>query len=227
MFGSGEVGSSVAKLEWTGPNGRFGSAELAAADGGRVLGRNPDSDIVIEHDAAVSGTHAKFEYLGRAWFVLDLGSRNGTDVNDTRIAASHRLRDRDKLKIGNTAFVFYDEATQGDRTTSPIKPPPKPLPLPALTNAEKRVLLELCRPWFAAPEDRKSFTVPTSVADIATALVVGKGAVQQHLEHLYDKFGIRPEQSGDRRVRLANEVIERKGLTDVDYESPPPEEPDD
>ena len=89
-----------------------------------------------------------------------------------------------------------------------LNPPPKPLPLPALTNAEKRVLLELCRPWFAAPEDRKSFTVPTSVADIAAALVVGKGAVQQHLEHLYDKFGIRPDQSGDRRVRLANEVIE-------------------
>ena len=70
-----------------------------------VLGRGTDCDIQVDRDS-VSRRHAKVFLLdGTTWCVQDLGSTNGSYVNDNQIEQS-ALRDGDFLKIGAAIFKF-------------------------------------------------------------------------------------------------------------------------
>ncbi len=70
-----------------------------------VIGRRPDAEIVIDH-LAVSWSHAMIE-LGPSgrWWLLDLGSTNGTSVNG--IGVTERLLSRgDVIRIADCSLVF-------------------------------------------------------------------------------------------------------------------------
>lgn len=66
------------------------------------VGRHPASDLRFdpERDLEVSARHAALMQQGGAWYVRDLGSRNGTFVNGHRIAADTKLDDTDQLRFG-------------------------------------------------------------------------------------------------------------------------------
>lgn len=70
-----------------------------------VLGRHPGCDIVLEV-GAVSRQHARIVRLDDSFYVEDLGSRNGTFVNEERVEGRCRLSDGDELKICDMVFVF-------------------------------------------------------------------------------------------------------------------------
>jgi hypothetical protein len=55
------------------------------------------------------------------------------------------------------------------------------------------------------------FVERASVREIAKELVVTEAAVKQHLQHLYDKFGI-PESEPRRRLVLAREALRRDAV---------------
>lgn len=71
----------------------------------QIIGRSSDSDIVV-HDLNASRTHAelRFEPQG-VWVVSDLGSTNGTRVNDMPIT-SQALQPGDRITVGTTVFEF-------------------------------------------------------------------------------------------------------------------------
>jgi diguanylate cyclase (GGDEF)-like protein len=69
-----------------------------------VIGRGADCSIQVDRDS-VSRKHAKVFCQGNQWQVLDLGSTNGSYVNDGQITQCS-LRDGDLLKIGNAIFKF-------------------------------------------------------------------------------------------------------------------------
>jgi diguanylate cyclase (GGDEF)-like protein len=69
-----------------------------------VIGRGGDCDIQVDRDS-VSRRHAKVSRAGSGWQVQDLGSTNGSYVNDAQIT-QYSLRDGDLLKIGNAIFKF-------------------------------------------------------------------------------------------------------------------------
>jgi diguanylate cyclase (GGDEF)-like protein len=69
-----------------------------------VIGRGADCDIQVDRDS-VSRKHAKVIRAGAGWQVVDLGSTNGSYVNDGQITQCS-LRDGDLLKIGNAIFKF-------------------------------------------------------------------------------------------------------------------------
>lgn len=67
-------------------------------------GRSMQCSIPLDDDA-VSRRHACIEWTGSGYALRDLGSTNGTYVND--IAVQERtLRDGDQIKIGRTIFKF-------------------------------------------------------------------------------------------------------------------------
>jgi pSer/pThr/pTyr-binding forkhead associated (FHA) protein len=70
-----------------------------------VLGRSPESDIVIL-DPYVSARHAEIVLSGSGFFVRDLGSANGTYVNGRRLGRKRLLRRGDRLEVGDTVFRF-------------------------------------------------------------------------------------------------------------------------
>jgi class 3 adenylate cyclase len=98
------------------------SAWLESSDGTKTpirgacsIGRGRGNDLVIA-DGRVSRAHAMIHCLtpGEFWLV-DLHSANGTEVNGRRVARSIRIEDRDRLEIGRHTFVFREECTTEDK----------------------------------------------------------------------------------------------------------------
>ncbi|MBX7265467.1 FHA domain-containing protein [Micromonospora sp. Llam7] len=73
----------------------------------QVIGRDPAVDIVV-HDPHLSRRHAEIWLAGEGVSLVDLGSTNGTWVNDLRAAGVARLTDGDVIRIGHTELRFVD-----------------------------------------------------------------------------------------------------------------------
>ena len=69
-----------------------------------VLGRSKDSDIRVE-DANVSRRHAELRREGADWWLVDLDSTNGTELNGRRVSRS-KLTDGDTIRLGATDLAF-------------------------------------------------------------------------------------------------------------------------
>lgn len=70
-----------------------------------VVGRSSKADIQVDQES-VSRNHARFAQDGGRVMVEDLGSTNGTFVNDDPIDGATQLRNGDLIKIGRTIFKF-------------------------------------------------------------------------------------------------------------------------
>lgn len=68
-----------------------------------TLGRDLNSTIFVDDEFA-SGTHAALTFRGRAWYVEDRGSTNGTWVNGHRIQRPVALSYGDELSVGRVRF---------------------------------------------------------------------------------------------------------------------------
>jgi pSer/pThr/pTyr-binding forkhead associated (FHA) protein len=82
-----------------------GTADLSPGEAfdvndGVTLGRSTEAEMIV-NDAAVSAVHARISRVGRAWLVADLGSTNGTRVNDRPVNGDTALGDGDVLGVGN------------------------------------------------------------------------------------------------------------------------------
>jgi pSer/pThr/pTyr-binding forkhead associated (FHA) protein len=66
--------------------------------GDMKIGRKPGCDIHLDN-LAVSGEHANIFTIGEDSFVQDMGSTNGTFINNKRIT-KHHLRNGDTVVIG-------------------------------------------------------------------------------------------------------------------------------
>ena len=76
------------------------------------IGRDPAAGLALPDDQLVSSRHARVSPHADGAVVEDLGSRNGTFVNNVRIAEPTLIRPGDVLQIGNTtiAVVVAQEA---------------------------------------------------------------------------------------------------------------------
>ncbi len=86
------------------------------------IGRGPDNIIQVI-DSHMSRNHSLVIYNEGYWFARDLGSKNGTLVNNKPIPRDHKLEHGDKLMIGETVFVFEHDvdAFNSDETLSGMK----------------------------------------------------------------------------------------------------------
>ncbi len=69
-----------------------------------LIGRSSKADVQIDQES-VSRNHAKIINTGKSMILRDLGSTNGTYVND-QLIDEYVLRDGDLVKIGRTIFKF-------------------------------------------------------------------------------------------------------------------------
>ncbi len=72
-----------------------------------VVGRSRDVDVQIE-DPNVSRRHAEVVQQGSTWWVIDLGSTNGVEVDGRRVQRA-RLDDGTSFVIGETTVTFSTE----------------------------------------------------------------------------------------------------------------------
>ncbi|ATO16721.1 FHA domain-containing protein [Micromonospora sp. WMMA2032] len=105
--------------------------------GVQVIGRAPSADIVLA-DPHLSRRHATVQATTDGVLLTDLGSTNGTWLNDRRISGSVPLADGDVVRLGRTDLRLYDP---GVARTDPVgmsfgaprrdQRPTLPLPVPA------------------------------------------------------------------------------------------------
>jgi hypothetical protein len=72
-----------------------------------VIGRSRDCDIQVA-DSNVSRRHAEVRQEGAAYWVVDLDSTNGTEVNGRRLKRA-KLKPGDTITVGATELVFRQE----------------------------------------------------------------------------------------------------------------------
>ena len=70
--------------------------------GAQILGRVPENDLVVEHPS-VSRQHARIDFGPQGYIVTDLGSTNGTFVDDNPVREA-ALYHGCFLKVGNAVF---------------------------------------------------------------------------------------------------------------------------
>lgn len=81
------------------PEGRPAAGTSLPLDAINSIGRDVNNSIVID-DSFVSADHAVLSFRGRAWYVEDRGSTNGTWLNGQRVEGLLPLGYGDEVQIG-------------------------------------------------------------------------------------------------------------------------------
>jgi adenylate cyclase len=85
-----------------------------------TLGRGSENDIPLS-DKCASRNHAMFQLVGESnYFLIDLGSRNGSFVNGRRVTIPVSLKNGDRITLGETELEFHcpELATSPDTASS-------------------------------------------------------------------------------------------------------------
>jgi predicted component of type VI protein secretion system len=174
-----------------------------------TIGRARSADVSVWWDDAVSRVHAEIVRVGGRWTIVDDGlSRNGTFINGTRLQGRRTLRDRDEVRVGATIVaVRLPAAAEGattrhaDDTFADVR----------VTEAQRRVLMALCRPY----KDGDEFARPATNQQIADELFLSINAVKTHLRALFRAFGVGEDvPQNEKRLRVVETAL-RRGLVSL------------
>jgi diguanylate cyclase (GGDEF)-like protein len=69
------------------------------------IGREETNDVVFE-DNGISRAHARIEKRGANWVIMDVGSTNGTLVNDERLMGIRVLSNGDHIRMGSMILKY-------------------------------------------------------------------------------------------------------------------------
>jgi sigma-B regulation protein RsbU (phosphoserine phosphatase) len=95
-----------------GPDGQVNTIELNS--GRLAVGRSSAVELSFPEDAGLSRQHFAFEGQGDDWTVQDLGSKNGTFVNNIPLKAKLILKPGDRITAGHLTIVYSPDAKGPD-----------------------------------------------------------------------------------------------------------------
>jgi len=102
-------------------------AKLRALGGGadyeledfNLIGRSDEANIRLA-DVGVSRQHATIRREGLYYWLVDLGSANGSYVNDLALTSARVLKSGDRLQFGTSIFLFDQQDTTSAETTTAL-----------------------------------------------------------------------------------------------------------
>ncbi len=94
-----------ALLGWLVPIKGQQRGELFTLKAMSSIGTDPACDVVL-NDPHMSRRHAEIKFQNGSFWLVDLGSTNGTFVNDKKVTQPHELVDSDNVKFGQTPVKF-------------------------------------------------------------------------------------------------------------------------
>jgi len=166
-----------------------------------TIGRRSSADLALDWDDEVSRLHAELVRKGDDWTIVDNGlSLNGSFVNGEPVRAQRRLRDGDAIRIGTTVLIFRSPKDQESQATAPSA---ELRTVVSLTDAQRRVLLALCRPF----KESAAFVTPPTNEHIAQELYLSVDAVKKHMRSLFEKFGVQHLPQNEKRARLVERAF--------------------
>jgi pSer/pThr/pTyr-binding forkhead associated (FHA) protein len=166
-----------------------------------TAGRSPSADVALTWDEEVSRVHAELERVGGEWTLLDDGfSLNGSFVNGRVVHGRRRLNDGDTLRLGGTQLLFRDPVQAEEGVTTPSADLRHAV---NLSDAQRRVLIALCRPF----KESTAFVTPATNEQIAAELFLSVDAVKKHMRALFEKFGVDRLPQYEKRARLVERAF--------------------
>lgn len=158
-----------------------------------LIGRDEGCTVRID-EASVSRRHAELRRGSAAWLIADLGSKNGTRLNDRPLHAETPMTDGDICALGAVQLQFFMVHAERDMPVDLIHGALR-LDLGEriahvhdracqLTDTESRLLAALLR-----RPSRPLSTVALMHAAYPEAAVVSEATVTSHLRNLRRKLG--------------------------------------
>lgn len=83
---------------------------MALREGDNVVGRDPATDVWLDAPS-VSRRHSRIGIAEDGITIEDLGSKNGTTVNDAPVTRATALHDGDRVMFGSVSGVFRSSST--------------------------------------------------------------------------------------------------------------------
>lgn len=121
--------------------------------GDMKIGRKPGCEIMIDN-LAISGEHANIFTVGEDSFIQDMGSTNGTFINNKKIT-KHHLKNGDAVVIGKHTLVYLTESARAREpddfaktviispaAREPMEPRPVPTPAPPVASESPAITVE-------------------------------------------------------------------------------------
>ncbi|MGG6296443.1 FHA domain-containing protein [Leptolyngbya sp. AN02str] len=72
-----------------------------------TIGRDARQAVLPVQDQRLSRRHAAIRYENQGFYLVDIGSRNGSFVNGEPIRQPRLLKDGDRVRLGSLTFVFF------------------------------------------------------------------------------------------------------------------------
>jgi len=86
-----------------------GKSTIVPLDRDRLsLGRSSHNELCYPEDAGLSRQHLAIVRAGDGWAVEDLGSKNGTMLNGTRVEGTRAFKSGDRVSAGHLTLEFAD-----------------------------------------------------------------------------------------------------------------------
>jgi pilus assembly protein CpaF len=106
-----------------------------------TIGKRNGNDLVVDR-TNISRQHARIFYRNGAFFLQDMGSRNGTYMNGSRVASEMRLENGAQIRLADLVLTFVDEtahppAAAQKAVVAPAPPAPLAPPVAAVVPAER------------------------------------------------------------------------------------------
>jgi pSer/pThr/pTyr-binding forkhead associated (FHA) protein len=123
-----------------------------ALDGRPIyIGRSPSCDIVLDGDQLTSRRHALLRYDASRYVLVDLGSSNGTYINDTEVREATPLQDGDRVVVGEHELLYSTSAASPEASLPGVGQSSVPRQPPAETNPSLGVVSSLAAEESSVP----------------------------------------------------------------------------
>lgn len=73
-----------------------------------ITGRGEDCDITVDN-LYLSEEHFQIWYEDGVWYIADMGSKNGTQLNGKTLSKVRTLHSGDEISFGGVSFIFKEE----------------------------------------------------------------------------------------------------------------------
>ncbi len=86
------------------------------------IGRTEGNSVRLQHDRNVSRRHAEITLRNDEFWITDLGTRNGTTVNNAFVESEQKLVHGDVIRLGGTSTIEFSLPDQQKPVEAPLPP---------------------------------------------------------------------------------------------------------
>jgi pSer/pThr/pTyr-binding forkhead associated (FHA) protein len=98
---------------------KFNDSEIVLGQGVTPIGRTTENAVSFPADSNVSRYHAEIEWRDGDFWLIDLGSSNGTTLNGETVKGEKKLNDGDEILLGGTSRAeFYFGERKSEQTAA-------------------------------------------------------------------------------------------------------------